>query len=104
MAIKILFPLLNRKSNLNVKNKLLLYKVVIRPIFMYGCPAYRDIAATNIKRLQILQNKTLKLIFDKPWYERTDDIHEEADVLKIKEYLDHLNFRFDQRQLFDPVI
>ena len=95
--------MLNRKSELNVKNKLLLYKAVIRPIFTYGCPAYREIAATHVKKLQILQNKSLKLIFDKPWFERTDDIHKEAEILKVKEYFNHLNNRFDQRQLFDTI-
>ena len=71
MATKILYPLLNRKSEFNVKNKLLLYKVVIRPIFTYGCPAYREIGATHDKNLQILQNKALNLIYNKSWHERT---------------------------------
>lgn len=32
------FPLLNKNSNLNVKNKLLLYKSVIRPVLTYAAP------------------------------------------------------------------
>ena len=35
---KILYPMLNRKSSLDIKNKLLLYKVVLRPIATYACP------------------------------------------------------------------
>ena len=87
MGIRILYPLLNRKSELNIKNKLLLYKVAIRPIFTYGCPAFRHIAMTHIKKLQILQNKTLKLILDKPWFENM-----------VKEYIDSLIKRFDERE------
>ena len=49
-----LYPLLNRKSRLSEKNKLLLYKVCMRPLLSYGCP-YK-------KRLQIIQNKNLKII------------------------------------------
>ena len=32
-TIKILYPILNRKSELDLRNKILIYKVVIRPIF-----------------------------------------------------------------------
>ena len=86
-AIKILYFILNRKSELDLRNKLLIYKVVIRPIFTYGCPAYREIANCHIKRLQILQNKTLKLILDKSRFERTDLIHEEFAVFLCDSWL-----------------
>lgn len=36
---KSLFPLLNKKSVLNVKNKIMLYRMCIRPIMTYGCQA-----------------------------------------------------------------
>ena len=101
-SIAILYPLLNRKSELNIKNKILLYKVVIRPIFMYGCPAYREVAKTHIKKLQILQNKTLKLLLDRPFYERTETIHEETDILKIHEYMEYLLLKYDLRLLHNP--
>lgn len=35
-----LWPLINKNSHLNIKNKNLIYKTVIRPILTYGCSTY----------------------------------------------------------------
>ena len=59
-----LFPLLNRKSVLNYKNKMLLYKACIRSILTYGCSIFRKCAKSHLKRLQVIQNKMLKLIYN----------------------------------------
>ena len=59
---RILYPMINRKSSLKINNKLLLYKVVIRPIATYAVPVLRNIALiSHIKKLQIMQNKILKI-------------------------------------------
>jgi hypothetical protein len=39
-------PLLNRKSDLSVRNGVLLYKQLIRPMMDYACPAWRSAART----------------------------------------------------------
>lgn len=70
-----LFPLLNRKSKLNIKNKLLLYKMCIRPILTYACPVWQNCAKTHKKRLQVIQNKNLKIIYNLPWRFPTKDLH-----------------------------
>ena len=60
-----LFPLLNCKSSFNVKNKILLYRFCIRPIMMYGCQMWpTKCARTHLKKLQIIQNKNLKIIYN----------------------------------------
>jgi hypothetical protein len=45
-------PLLNRKSNLSVRNGVLLYKQLIRPMMGYTCPAWRSAARSHVRRLQ----------------------------------------------------
>jgi len=40
-----LAPLLNRKSDLSVRNGILLYKKLIRPLMDYACPASRSLSA-----------------------------------------------------------
>ena len=57
-----LFHLLNRTSVLNYKNKMLLHKDCIRPILTYGCQIFGKCAKSHLKRLQVIQNKMLKLI------------------------------------------
>ena len=39
-------PLLNRKSDLSVRNGVLQYKLLIRPPMDYACPAFRSALAT----------------------------------------------------------
>mgnify|MGYP003536187460 FL=1 len=94
-AISTLYSLINRKSKLHLNNKLLLYKVAIRPIFTYACPAFPGIAKTHIKRLQVQQNKTLKMILNASRYERTQTIHEMAQVQRVEEYVEKLTNKFN---------
>ena len=47
-------PLLNRKSDLSVRNGVLLYKQLIRPMMKYACPAWMSAAPTHVRRLQVL--------------------------------------------------
>jgi hypothetical protein len=66
--IGMLSPLLNRKSDLSVRNRVLLYKQLIRPMMDYECPAWRSAARTHVRRLQVLQSKCLRLATGAPWY------------------------------------
>jgi hypothetical protein len=48
-------PLLNRKSDFSVRNGVLLYMQLIRPM-MDSCPAWRYAARCNVRRLHMLQS------------------------------------------------
>ena len=39
-AIKLFYPLINRKSELNRENKLILVKVIIQAILLYACMGF----------------------------------------------------------------
>ena len=54
-------PLLNRNSDLSVRNGVLLYKQLTRPMMGYACPAWRSAARSHVRRLQVLQSKCLRL-------------------------------------------
>ncbi|MGL5056694.1 MAG: RNA-directed DNA polymerase, partial [Fusobacteriaceae bacterium] len=98
-ALRLLYPLINRNSLLDVRNKLLIYKLAIRPVFTYGCPAFQGIAKTHIRQLQILQNKFLRIILNKTRFERIADLHEEAKIPRIDEYITKLQENFNHRLL-----
>jgi hypothetical protein len=59
-GIDMLCPLLNRKSDLSVRNGVLLYKDLIRPMLDYACPAWRSAARTHFRRLHVLPSKCLR--------------------------------------------
>jgi hypothetical protein len=73
MAFRILYSFLNRKSKLCIQNKLLLYKPCIRPILCYGVETWFDCAPTHKKKLQIIQNKCLKIIQNHHWRYSTEE-------------------------------
>lgn len=61
LAISILYKL-SRNKYIKTKNKVLLYKMCIRPILTYACPVWCNTSKQNIKKLQVIQNKCLNLI------------------------------------------
>ena len=104
--IKILYALINRRSKLNMRNKLLIFKSVFRPIMLYGAPVWNSCAATHKKRLQVTQNKLLKIILNKPFHYNTAKLHDEAKVKPVSYVTDELTRKFKQRCYFsdNPLI
>lgn len=96
-AIKVLYPLISRKSKLNVVNKIQVYKLAIRPILTYAMPALKGIAKTHINRLQITQNKALKTILNRAWYTPTKEVHNIANVPLICDYINRLSAKFENK-------
>ena len=78
-----LYSFTSRKSKINLKNKLLLYKQILRPIFLYAYP-------THLKKIQVFQNKFLKRILNLPLWHSTSDIHHRTNMIKIIQYADLL--------------
>jgi hypothetical protein len=68
-------PLLNRKSDLSVRNGVLLYTQLIRPMMDYVCPAWRSVTRTQFRRLQMLQSKCLHRATGATWYVSNRQIH-----------------------------
>ncbi|GFW95155.1 RNA-directed DNA polymerase from mobile element jockey [Trichonephila clavipes] len=63
IALKKLYPLICRNSNMYLYNKIvLLYTAVLRPILSYGCPIWGYAANTNIKILETAQNSIIRCI------------------------------------------
>ena len=62
---------------------------IIRSMLLYGCEAWSILAKCHKKRVQIMQNKCLKIIFDAPRYTRISDLHKLANLPYIEELLDH---------------
>jgi hypothetical protein len=90
-------PLLNRKSDLSVRNGVLLYKHLIRPMMDYACPAWRSAARTHGRRLQVLQPKCLRLAIGAPCYVSNRQIHEDLGVLLFADHIRALTASFDTK-------
>lgn len=84
-CIHALYPLINRKSQLSQFNKLLIFKVAMQPILLYAAPVWNHCAKCHKSKLQISQNKALKLVLDKPWYFSTQRLHQIANINRISQ-------------------
>lgn len=93
-TIKALWPIINKRSSLNYKNKNLIFKNVIRPTITYACPIWYKAAKTHLKKLQILQNKCLKIINNKHWRYSTQLLHSDTGYEKIYDFIERLNNKY----------
>jgi hypothetical protein len=97
VVTRILYPMISRKSRLNTPNKLLIYKQIFRPILSYGCPIFVNASKVHLKKLQIAQNKLIKIILGLPWYSKTTLIHKMANIQPIHEYFTKIAENFHAR-------
>lgn len=74
--IKMLYPLISRRSRLSNQNKILIYKMIFRPIITYGFPAWHSCAQSRRLKLQVKQNKILKMMLDLPFNFPSDELQE----------------------------
>jgi len=92
-----LSPLLNRKSGLFVRNGVLLYEQLIRPMMDYACPVWRSAANTHVRRLQVLQSKCLRLATGDLWYVISRHKHEDLGVPLFTDHISALTESFDSK-------
>ena len=85
LQIRKYYWLINKKSPLSLKHKLLLYTSTIKPIWTYGIQLWGTAANSNLEILQRFQNKTLKMIANAPRYLTNDQLQRELKVPTIKE-------------------
>jgi hypothetical protein len=88
-------PLRNGKSGLSVRNGVLLYKKLIRPMMDFACPAWSSAAHTHVGRVHVLQSKFLRLVTCAPWYVSNRQIHEDLGVLLFADHIRALTASFD---------
>lgn len=92
-----LYPLINRKSSLKTKCTLMIYRSLIRSLLLYACEVWGNTSKTNIKRVQVLQNKVLRTAVDAPWFIRNQQLHEELAMPTIHEYIKKTTIKFLHR-------
>jgi hypothetical protein len=82
----VLGSVIDRRSGLSIRNRVLLYKQLIRPMMDYACPIRRYAACTYVKQLQVLQSKCLRIATGAPWYISDRHIHEDLGVPFFEEH------------------
>ena len=82
----VLSYLLNR-SGLSLRNGILLYRQLIRPIMDYVCPTWRSASRCHVRKLHVLQCKRLHIVIAAPLYIRCRQIQEHLGVLFFADHM-----------------
>ena len=75
-----IYSVISRNSSLIQKNKVLLYKSVIRPMLLYATPILKSAAKTHIKGIQLYQNRLLRMCLNKSRRYSTTALHTQANI------------------------
>ena len=62
-----MYWLVDRKSQPSLYNKLIIYKVIIKPLWTYGMHLWGTSCYSNLDIIRRFQSKTLRLMLDVPW-------------------------------------
>ena len=76
--------LIGKNSPLSLKNKLLLYKTVLKPIWTYGIELWDCTAKSNIKIIQRYQSKLLGTMTNAPWYVSSHTLHTDLRIPYVR--------------------
>lgn len=93
-AMAALYPIFNRHSNLTTRNKILIHKTIIRPTLTYGAPVWSNLSQTNMNKLQTIQNKSIKTIYNTPILTNLKKIHNTYKIPTIQEHIHKLTSSF----------
>ena len=76
---------LGKKSSLSLENKLLLYKVIIKPIWTYGIELWGCCSKSNVNINQRFQSKTLRMLAGAPWYVSNQTLHVDLSTTTVED-------------------
>jgi hypothetical protein len=91
-----------RRSKLSTKNKITIYRTIIRPAMMYSVAVWGNVAHTQLQKLQVVQNKFLRAAFNAPWFVRNAQLHREANLPTIREFRQDVAGKFFENAANHP--
>ncbi|GFU09285.1 RNA-directed DNA polymerase from mobile element jockey [Trichonephila clavipes] len=89
--------LISPKSKLALRQKVLLYKAILRPIMMYASPIWAAAAVTHPKRLHNFQNIQLRRAANAPWFVRNEVLHKDVNVPPLIDFIKKQSENFFDR-------
>jgi Reverse transcriptase (RNA-dependent DNA polymerase)/Endonuclease-reverse transcriptase len=96
-AISSIYPIFNRHSALSLHNKIKIYRALILPLLTYAAPVWNNASNTNQSKLQVVQNKSLKIIYNTPIYTNLKRLHSQYNIPLVVDVTNRLTSRFYDR-------
>jgi hypothetical protein len=102
LKFKQLYWLLGRKSPLSLENKVLVYKVAIKPIWTYGIELWGWGSNSSIAILYRCHSKILRSMADAPRYVSNSTLHNDLGIPFIKDVLQESSTKHHDRLEVHP--
>lgn len=96
-ALGALTPIFSRKSHLSQSNKNLIYNTLIKPTITYSAPSWFKNCRTNFDKLQVIQNKAIKIIHNTPFRTNLKRLHSRHNIPTIQQHFQRLALQFYTR-------
>jgi hypothetical protein len=85
LKLRNLYWIIDRKSQLSLENKLLVYKVILKPVWTYGIQLWGTASNSNLGILERFQSKVLRIITDAPWHVPNTIIKHDLQITTVKQ-------------------
>jgi hypothetical protein len=102
MVLGQLNSLANRRSKMFIQNKVTIYRTIVRPAMMYGSAVWGNVCNRQLHKLQVVLNKFLRAAFKAPWFVRNTQLHREAKLPTIKDFLQDVARKFFENAAVHP--
>ena len=103
-ALKRFFPTFyNIRSYLNLKLARTIYYAMMYSKINYAISVYGLTSLENINKIQVLQNKLLKVLTFKNYRYSTNQLHNDFDILKIDDIIDQEILAFVHKYINDKL-
>lgn len=95
--VSTLYCLLKKNNSLSLHSKISTYRSIIRPTMTYACQIFNNCAKCHFNKLQVQQNKCLRMILSAPYYTRTTKLHLDSGIPTIRDFVNKLTESFYER-------
>lgn len=102
LKVKNLYWLFKTNSGLSLENKIIIYKMVIKPVWTYGIELWGCACKSTINIIQAFQSKTLRLITSAPWFIRNTNIHRDLNIPTVMDEIQCFSSRHLDRASTHP--
>jgi hypothetical protein len=90
------------ESPLSLENKLLVYKVILKPVWTYGIQLWGTASTSNLEILERFQSKVLRTITDAPWYMPNAVLQRDLQVTTVKQEARKCSVNYQKRIYVHP--
>ena len=104
LRINVIKAISGRNLGMQSKTLIHLYKMWIRPIALYGAPAYYSAAKTHINKIQVIQNSALRIALRRTRRTHIEDLHQEGSLTPLKAEAVRSSHRFIEKKVDDSLI